>query len=173
VTSVPTWLAVVIPILAALVSGSAGVVGALLGGGSATRTAERNAALARQDEQRRWNRERREKAYITLLDRRNQLVELKRAWDEGDPDGLGRSLTDIKEYSSEQVAAEQALGEALAVVELAGSERALDLARTWVCVLGERRVKGEEELFGDPIEREKEWRDQFVGLIREELGVDD
>ena len=68
--------------------------------------------------------------------------------------------------------AEQALGEALAAVELAGTESALEQARVWVLVLGERYVNGEEELFGDPKEREKEHRDQFVALIREELGVD-
>ena len=48
-TSVPTWLAVLVPLLAAAVSGSAGIAGALLGGRSA-------AALAREEEQRRWNR---------------------------------------------------------------------------------------------------------------------
>ncbi len=123
-TFIPTWLVILVPILAALVSGAAGVAGALLGGRAATRTAERNAALARQDEQRRWNRERSEKAYVTLLDRRNQLVEIKRAWDEGDPDGLGHSITEIKEHVRDVFEAEQSLEEALAVVELVGTAEA-------------------------------------------------
>jgi len=62
----------------------------------------------------------------------------------------------------------------LAVVELVGTARARELARTWVQVLGQRRVKGEGERFGDPVQVEEEdWRDPFVARIREELGVDD
>ncbi len=108
------------------------------------------------------------------LDRRNQLVDIRRAWDQGDPDGLGRSITDVNEYSSDLLAAKQTLEETLAVVELVGSARAVELARQWVLVLGQRRVKGEEGLFGDPAQVEEEdYRDPFVALIREELGVDD
>lgn len=158
-TSVPTWLAV----LAIVAPVLTGWVGALLAWLAATRTAERNAALTRQDEQRRWNRERREKAYVTLLERRNELVETRSGW----------FITFAKEPAGHAGAAEESLREALALVELAGTARAVELARTWVHVLVERRVKGEEELFGDLVERENEWRDQFVALIREELGVDD
>ncbi len=166
-TSIPTWLAVLAPVLTV-------VVGGLLGWLAASRTAERNAALARQDEQRRWNRERRDKAYAALLERRNQLVDIRRAWAEGDDQHeLGFDMAAVNEEVRQILDAQQSLTEALAMIELVGTPEAVELARTWVLVLGERRVRGEEELFGDPVEREKDWRDQFVALIRKELGVDD
>jgi len=43
---VPTWLTVLAPILAALVIGSPGIAGALLGGRTARRAAERTASQA-------------------------------------------------------------------------------------------------------------------------------
>ena len=170
-TSVPTWLTGLVPILApAVLAGSTALAGAMLGGRSALRTAERNAALTRQDEQRRWNRERREKAYLTLLERRNQLIEVRRAWAEGDdPHELGFNVEEAEREARQTTDAEQAVREALAVVELAGTAMAVELARTWVQAL-QRRVRG--DLFVDPV-LETECRDQFLALIRKELGVDD
>ncbi len=173
-TSIPTWLVVLVPVVSV-------VAGGLLGWLAASRTAERTAALARQDEQRRWNRERREKAYIALLDRRNQLVEIQRQWDEGDPDKLGRSLTDIHEHVRDDLDAQQSLGEALAVVELVGTTAAVELSRRWVQALcasrhaGQSRpVKGETTSVENSLRTEPvTFRDPFVALIRTELGVDD
>jgi len=155
-TSVPIWLALLVPVLAAVVSGSAGVVGALLGGRNATRMAERTAVLTRQDEQRRWNRERRDRAYATFLARRNRVVELKRF---DVPDDFEWDLENQQE-------AEASLQEALAEVELYGTGAAVELSRRWVQHLGEP-----EGIFVS--EEEVEFRDPFVATIRKELGVDD
>jgi hypothetical protein len=62
-TLVPNWLAVLV-VLAAPVSARAGIGWRVARvDRRRARTAQRNAALARQDEQRRWNRERQERAY--------------------------------------------------------------------------------------------------------------
>jgi hypothetical protein len=176
-TSVPTWLALVLPVLAALVSRAAGIAGTLLGGRTATHMAERNATLARRAEQRCWNRERQEKAYLTLLERRDQLVKILFKWSEVGRDVSIREGGRVTTGGQEIAPAERAFGEALAVVELAGTTRAVELARTWGQVLGEAWVEtwvgGKEGLFEDHPDKEKGWRDQFVALIREELGVDD
>jgi hypothetical protein len=75
VTSVPTWLPPVLgALLAALVSGFAALLGVLLGGRAARRTAAHTASLAREDEQRRWTRERRERSYASFLESRNRYV---------------------------------------------------------------------------------------------------
>jgi hypothetical protein len=71
VTSVPTWLAVLVPlatVLAALVAGSAALLGVWLGGRAARTTAAHTASLAREDEQRRWKRERRYAAYVAFIE---------------------------------------------------------------------------------------------------------
>jgi hypothetical protein len=197
-TMIPAWLAGLPPVLAAsLVAGAAGVAGALLGGRTARRTAERTADLTRQDEQRRWNRERREKAYVALLDRRNHLIEVRRQWAEGDPDRLGRTLTDIKEFVQEESEAMRLLGEAFATLELVGSTAAVRLARRWVeelrpptrrprPVRSQRSVRlldpslprprpsPDQRLHAEHPERWEalHFRDPFVALIRKELGVD-
>ncbi len=159
-TSVPTWLAVfaiVAPVLT-------GWVGALLAWMAATRTAERNAALTRQDEQRRWNRERRDRAYVTLLNRRNHMVELKNGW----------VATD--DHESAEFDAWESLKEALAEVELAGTPTAVELARRWVHLLcgPGPTVEQDGTVLDNPLQEEEvEFRDPFVALIRKELGVDD
>lgn len=166
-TALPTWLVVVLsilavlgPVLAALVSGSAGIYGALRGARSATQTAERNATLARQDEQRRWNRERREKAYIALLDRRNRQVEINRRWHDFRED---TSEDEADELIRDSRHAERSLRVAFAAIELVGSTEAVELSRRWVRELPSAHV----------VEGEPAIRDQFVALIRKELGVDD
>jgi hypothetical protein len=123
-TTLPTWLAVLVPLLTALMSGSAGIAGLLLGGRAAARAAERNAALARQDEQRRWNRVRREEAYVNLLERRNKLIEIRGHWRRDDTD-----------RAEEDRLAKQSVGKALAVVELVGSTAAVELSRRWAEIL--------------------------------------
>lgn len=101
-TSVPTWLAVLVPILAALVSGTAGMVGALIGSRSAARTAERiaerTAVLNERlegrrwaDEMWRWNHERRERAYTALLAARDRHAQ--RQDDEEMPEAAGARET--------------------------------------------------------------------------------
>jgi hypothetical protein len=56
--SVPDWLAVLAIVAPVVTAWVGGVLAWLV----ATHTAERNATLARRDEQRRWNRERRARA---------------------------------------------------------------------------------------------------------------
>ena len=165
-TSIPTWLAVLAPVLAALVSGAAGTVGALLGSRTSARTAERiaerTAALNERlegrrwaDEMWRWNHERRERAYTALLAARDRLIE---------PEPAGT------EYS-----------EARAQVELFGSKAARDVASGWAQaiygVMNCRRteaegVEGFHRRFHDLTE-EDEWRASFIALIRQELRIDD
>ncbi len=167
-TSVPTWLVALVPVLSV-------VVGGLLSWLATTRTAERNAALARQDEQRRWNREHCEKAYVALLDARNDLVETRRAWAEGDdPHELGLDMDALNEEIRQVLDAQRSLKEALAVVELVGTAEAVELSRTWVQVLCSPSVRGGDvKEFESPLRTEAEdWRDPFVTLIRKELGVD-
>jgi hypothetical protein len=194
-TSIPTWLAVLAPILAALVAAAAGIAGTLIGGRAARRTAERAADLTRQDEQRRWNRERREQAYVALLDRRNQLVEMRSHWDVVDAD-YGPKIDEAHGnvryddgFEREDVRSRQGLSEALATVELVGSAAAVRLARRWVERLcaSPPRLGVQDEPIRDPTPEASAWcptawgrladepteyRDRFIALIRTELGVD-
>jgi hypothetical protein len=150
------------------------LAGALVGWLAATLTARGTAARARQDEQRRWNRERREKAYVALLDARNELAETRRAWDQSDPPGQGEFITYARERARDELAAEQSLREALAVVELIGSATAVEMSRRWVQALcpprpARRAADAEPDTQDDGIT----FRDPWVALIRKELGVAD
>jgi hypothetical protein len=185
-TTLPTWLVVAVPVLAALISGSAGMLGALLGGRAARGTAERTAGLAQQDEQRRWNREQRKQAYLAFLEARNRLVAARgraqrRLIDE-DPRRLPEQPDDIRADQAAQEAALEALfGAALPEVELFGSSQAAAAAERWAHFLSLRKYSEdlvEQGLLPDEpgghgyLDERQNHRGPFLELIRRELGVD-
>jgi hypothetical protein len=184
-TTIPIWLAVLVPVLAALVSGSAGVLGVLLGGRAAKGTAERTAGLAREDEQQRWNREQRKQAYLAFLEARNRFVGAEaraeqRAWSDT---GLEEEPVDLSaERAAQEAALEALFGMALPEVELFGSSEAAAAARGWAHYLSRRKYADEvveqgllapAEGSGLAFEEEsQQHRGPFLELIRRELGVD-
>ena len=181
-TSVPTWLAVLAPVMAALPTAGAAIVGVVLGGRAARRTAERSAALSREDEQRRWNRERREKAYTALVEARDRYVKQ-----------LDTKTWAVAPFPNDLLST-------LGQVQLYGSEAARDAAVQWVGVLVLMRDAAASESIGVKVaaapifamwgvNRTKEWftkhrtraeqhkaeeKEQalrFQALIRNELGT--
>jgi hypothetical protein len=183
-TSIPTWLLVLVPILAALVSGLAGVAGALLGGRAATGAAERTASLAHQDEQRRWNREHREDAYRAFLADRDRYLVAKWWVDaivhDAQSDPKGDVLSRMEAESVEQW---RALGDTLAQVDLFGSLAARESARTWVMGKAPAPALNIDEGVMSAINRfvaesgavyaREPASDAFLALVRKELGVGD
>ncbi len=176
-TAIPTWLALLAPLLAALVSGTAGTVGALLGGrtsaGTAERIAERTAAINERlrardwaNEMWRWNHERRERAYTALLAAR---------------DGQIRRMHDDQLADGERYVVSDQVVDAFAQVELFGSETARKAAERWDEVIFDLLLHSTP--VGDPPAsdpkrgelalQEAEHRAQFVALIRGELRVND
>jgi hypothetical protein len=175
VTSIPTWLVVVVPILAALLSGAAGVAGALLGGRAARLTAERTATLAHQNEQRRWSRDRREDAYRDFLAARDRFllarwrVRFQEELSTGDGDG---ELEGLQVECLEQW---RLLVDTMAEVTLVGSRAATESARIWLRTNLPKQPLNPREMmrasrgtYGiDPGD------DAFLALVRKELGVGD
>ena len=66
-TSVPTWLAVLVPVLAAAVAGGLGLLGIILKNRSDARAAANAAEQVRAVSEAQWVRERRERAYTDFL----------------------------------------------------------------------------------------------------------
>jgi hypothetical protein len=180
VASVPTWLAILAPVVAAAIAASTALAGTLIGSRSAARSTEISALLVSRDESRRWNRERRERSYVTFLEARNRLIQtMERAFDrleaESDPD--------LSAEVQAQFAALDEVSAALANVELFGSRQAVAAARRWaedLRVWGEQRPPTAAD-FPDVSAQwkeafrteETEHRDPFLELTRRDLGIDD
>jgi hypothetical protein len=183
VTSVPTWLAVLgalAAVLADLIAGFVALLGVRLGGQTARQPAEHTASLARQDEQRRWNRERRYAAYAAFLEARDRYVEAQMAF--GSARETWERFDRKRDIRAEQQRAEDSweeLQKALPQVELVGTPDARHFARSWVEKLraryaeayatGEFYTQGTREIARDDTEKRRE---AFVALIRRELEVD-
>ena len=172
-TSVPTWLVALVPVLSV-------VVGGLLSWLATTRTAEQNAALARQEEHRRWKRERRENTYVALLDARDRYVQAQMEFGLAREDGQRyKREVDIGAASRTAFESRKELEKVLAQVELVGTTAAGQFARTWVEALTVRYAAAYEEgLFYTDDTREiaqhdtEKHREPFVKLIRQELEID-
>lgn len=189
-----------VPVLIAAGGALGGALGgAWLGGRAATRSA----LVQVQSEQRRWNRERRERAYIGFLDARNHYVEtymevvkaeeksplrkeLSAALDVLEPGGtLDPDLKDRLKREQEAgwsrvSAARTRLQTAFADVELFGSKAAHEAARSWMAEIeeGHEHLDQAGEYRPDEVRAVHEYelrthRDPFRDLIRRELGVDD
>jgi hypothetical protein len=130
------------------------------------------------DEQRRWNRERRETAYLGLLEARNRVVRLMETEFEQLADGRQPNLAELDNARHSAV---RDVSHTVPVVELFGSEQAAAAARKWaddLWVWGEQPAVTLERFktiqkqwsgaFGDEL---REHYDPFIRLIRAELGV--
>ncbi len=185
-TSVPTWLVVLVPLLAALATGGAGIVGVMLGGRAARRTAERTAALGREDEQRRWNRERREKAYSTVVEARDRCLEELRTGKPGTSfSAIWNAFAQVQLYGSEAAreAGVQWAGALMlrrddciraGALRLAWHELAFPDAMLALKIMAKvKRAKGyEAALIKEHEAEESEQALRFQALLRKELGLD-
>jgi hypothetical protein len=186
-TTVPTWLAVLVPlatVVAALMAGAAALLGVWLGGRAARVTAEHTAALAREDEFRRWKRERRYAAYVDLLravDRHRQAIDelariLKRLVAEGTgsadpPEDIKRQM---EEAAQQLEASGNEIGNVFPHVLVVGSSEARQAIDGWA-----RRLKAVNAAAiakdWEALERARTdarlSRNALVDVIREELEV--
>jgi hypothetical protein len=171
-----------------VVSAAAGLRGAAIGGWTVLRAAQRNAELARADDRWRWNRDRREPAYVTVLttsDRYvNTQIQLDLTIDQyarwqavGGPSSKPPPLA---EKAQQALEAEDSLLEALGTVEIFGSRAAQAASHAWAGDLPKRYGGGdpaqpvdEREYQRRKAEEVAQYRDPFLQLVRSELEIPD
>ncbi len=175
----------VTPIISAL----SALVGAGVGAFTTYRVTVQGSNLARQAEQARWTRERREDAYLALLAARNRFVDAqiakgdamqkwKRRHERGD-ETAGTNF-DPTTYNATTIAAYVEVEKHLADVELYGSVQARTAARAWVEALKHYWLLTRPGGYFGALVRKfadedegRDHRDPFIELVRRELGITD